>query len=173
MIYVVAVEQSALQSKLAGYPKKLAESVLRAITRLSIEAQASVKESKLSGQVLHVRTGTLRRSINREVKAQGSKISAVVGTNVEYAGAHEFGFTGAVTVKAHVRRSKKQLKAALRTRKDGTTYYTRTGMRSGEVQVSSHTRNMRVPERSFLRSTLKEFEGKIQSGVADAARNVW
>lgn len=48
-----------------------------------------VQERKLSGDVLDVRTGTLRRSITSNLVDQ--RLAVRVGTNVEYARIHEFG----------------------------------------------------------------------------------
>ena len=173
LVFQVSVNDESLKARLAGYPARLQASVLRVVQRLAIEVQRSVKSDKLSGQALHVRTGTLRRSINQEVTASGGAVTAVVGTNVRYAKVHEFGFDGNVSVKAHVRRNAQQLKAALRTRKDGSAYYSRNGMRDGSVPVRAHTRHMVVPERSFLRSTLREFKPKIVAEIEAAAKEAW
>jgi phage gpG-like protein len=117
--------------------------------------QAGVKGDRLSGQVLHVRTGTLRRSINQRVTVTDDAVMASVGTNVRYAAAHEYGFDGPVTVKAHIRR------AAL-------IGVDRAGAR-GEVYVRSHTRHMRLPERSFLRSELRDRADEIRESLREAA----
>jgi phage gpG-like protein len=173
MIVTVTVHQEKLLAALASYPQRLRNKLFSTINRLAIEMQGYVKGSKLSGQVLHVRTGTLRRSINQEVKQDGNKIAAIVGTNVKYAGVHEYGFDGAVGVKAHVRRSRGQMKEAMRTRKDGTTYATRNDMRQGEVNVRGFTRHMHLPERSFLRSALKDYEQRIRDDITKAAEGAF
>lgn len=67
--------------------------VADAVSRATIRIQSDVKESYLSGQVLKNRTGTLRRSINQEVKVEGYSIIGTIGTNVEYARIHEEGGT--------------------------------------------------------------------------------
>lgn len=49
---------------------------------------------------LNVRTGRLRGSVNASrATVRGSRVEAAVGTNVVYAGVHEFGFVGTVQVK--------------------------------------------------------------------------
>jgi phage gpG-like protein len=173
MIVTVNVNADVLKAALRGYPERVHNNVLRVVQRLAIEVQRSVKDDKLSGQVLHVRTGTLHRSINQQVTDSGSKVMAIIGTNVKYAGAHEYGFDGTVSVKEHVRRSKAQAAEARRTRKDGTTYLTRNGKSGGAITVGGHTRMMHMPERSFLRSTLKDFETRIRNDIAQAAREAW
>lgn len=120
--------------------------MLRVLTRLSVEVQAGVKTNRLSGQSLHVRTGTLRRSINRLVVQTGDGVYAQVGTNVAYAGVHEYGFQGIVNVRAHVRQ-----------------------MPSGEQNVRAHTRRVDLPARSFLRSELASRADDIRAQIRKAA----
>ena len=69
---------------------------LRQKLRYAIEIEAMyetayIKNSKLSGQVLHVRTGTLRRSITHRLTSNESSVKATIGTNVIYAAIHEYG----------------------------------------------------------------------------------
>ena len=168
MKLTIDLRQDALMAHLSAFPERLATSVVRAMNRITIGLQARVKAEKLSGQVLHVRTGTLRRSINREVRASGSAgmIEGIVGTNVEYAAAHEYGFDGTVTVRAHVRRISTKFKSeALQSQNGKAATIARWVGRSGKnrfvkgyADVAAHARHMHLPERSFLRSALKEYE---------------
>lgn len=127
------------------------------ITRLTIQLQRKVKEEKLTGQVLHVRTGRLRRSINRRMAETATSITGQVGTNVSYARIHEYGFTGVVNVRAHLR-----LQSVVFGRPIPPT----------AVSVRAHTMRMRMPERSFLRSALAEMRPEIvatlQQGLREA-----
>lgn len=84
-------------ARFAGASDRLHDRMRGAVQRLAIEIQASVKDSKLSGQVLHVRTGTLRRSINQRVDEDAGNITGVVGTNVRYAAIHEYGGNRLIT----------------------------------------------------------------------------
>jgi phage gpG-like protein len=150
--------------------------VVKTVTRLAIALQAEVKQ-KLSGEVLHTVTGTLRRSINYSVLQDLSSVVASVGTNVVYAAAHEYGFTGNVTVRAHIRRSKARMLQATKqyVNKFGvvSTHVAQTGKfgkKSGDIQVVSFTRAMNMPERSYLRSSLRESSGNIRQELMDAAR---
>lgn len=115
------------------------------VQRLTLQLLAKVKAQKLTGQVLNVRTGRLRRSINQRVVADGKGIFGKVGTPVKYGRHHELGET--VTVKAHLRTIKqawgKKLKNPI------------------VVHVKAHT--VKYPERSFLRSALKEMEPGIRA----------
>lgn len=156
---IVSMRAEAMLARLAGSQDRLRENLRTTITRRSITVQAAVKADKLSGQVLHVRSGTLRRSINRRIDESASGVIATVGTNVRYAAAQEYGFDGDVTVRAHTRRSALQLSAK---RKD------RVGKSDGLINVRSFTRHMHLPERSFLRSTLKEQAPEIRQELRTA-----
>lgn len=146
MELTVSVRTEYAVARLLGGPERMRRSLRTVVTRLSLEVQRSVKQEKLSGQVLHVRTGTLRRSINREVIERPDGVFAIVGTNVDYARTHEFGFIGVVNVREHARK-------------------TRTG---AVTSVRMHTRHVELPERSFLRSTLMEYKPRIVRELRDA-----
>jgi len=176
MKLVIDLTTDALMAKLSGYPERLTRSVAAALDRSTTMIQVRVKQ-KLSGEVLHVRTGTLRRSINKEVRNAGNGvIEGIVGTNVEYAAIHEYGFKGVISVKAHMRALRKAGKDKLfKTKKSaefGIWKHVR-GRKTGKVaQVhgwftdrqgqSNYLRHVDMPERSFLRSTLKEMEPKVR-----------
>lgn len=147
MNITVDIRGEQFLAALAQKTAALDAAMVRVITRLSIEIQSAVKTEKLSGQALHVRTGTLRRSINRLVVQQGNSVYGQVGTNVAYAAAHEYGFSGVVNVREFTRG--------------------KTG-----ASVRAHTRQMNLPERSFLRSTLREHASQIREQVRAAAVEV-
>lgn len=136
------------------------------VTSLAIQLQRHVKEKKLSGptrsarakgaamgvgkyqgQVLGVMTGRLRRSITHKVTESVVGVEGVVGTNVEYAAIHEYGWEGVQTVKEHLRKTK-----------SGNT-----------ATVRAHARSVKLPERSFLRSALREMRPTIDRAFRDAA----
>jgi phage gpG-like protein len=95
----MAIEISA---RLVGDDKVLAmfaaagptvkKGMLDEMNRATIRIQNKVVH-KLSGPVLNTRTGLLRDSINAQVEDDGSAITGTVGTNVVYAGIHEYGGT--------------------------------------------------------------------------------
>lgn len=146
MKLLVDIKAEALLARLAGAADRMERDLRTAVQRLAIKAQARVKGDKLTGQVLHVRTGTLRRSINQRVEQTEQGTYATVGTNVRYAAIHEFGFTGAQNVREHVRKLK-------------------TG---GVAHVRGHVRKVVMPRRSFLMSTLQDMEAEIQSTLRAA-----
>jgi phage gpG-like protein len=182
----ISMEAERLLARLSGVAPKLQANLVRVIRRLAIEVQGAVKETKLSGQALHVRTGTLRRSINQRVDVMGENIIATVGTNVRYAAVHEFGFDGPVHVREHLRKythlTSADYSAAYRAglKKDGTprknsdAVILRRLRKTQEANavwgtVRAHIRNVHLPERSFLRSTLSEMAPRIRSEIRAAA----
>lgn len=122
-----------------------------AIARLALRLVRDVKESKLSGQVLKNRTGRLRRSVNYRMTTEtDTRIEATVGTNVEYARAHEYG--GTVTIKEHLRMQ--------------TQAWGRPMVTPRKVTVKQH--EAKFAERSFLRSALRELAPTIRQEIARA-----
>lgn len=166
MQFSVDLTAERFLARLAGADGRLDAAMVRVITRQSIEMQAAVKDKKLSGQVLHNRTGTLRRSINRLVVEEPGRVYAQIGTNVVYAGAHEYGFNGVVNVRAHVRRV---LESRQTLSKNGKQILRKKRGVVGETTVRAHPRHMVVQERSYLRSTLREAWPAIKAELKSAA----
>jgi HK97 gp10 family phage protein len=140
-------------AKLKELPQKTQQSLTRAITKLAIELQSKVKQDKLSGQVLKRRTGTLSRSINREITETANAVTGQVGTNVEYAAYHEYGFHGTQQIKEHLRTIKQAFGRPIEPR---------------SVTVAAHSRKVDYPAHSFLRSALHDMDATIRAGIADA-----
>lgn len=107
-----------------------------------------VKTQKLSGQVLHVQTGTLRRSIAGVPIGDG--MQQEIGTNVPYGRYWELGFQG-----------KEAVRDTIRHLKDGR-----------EVFVSAHLRNVNQPARPFLRPSLEENRVKIRQALIGSVSKV-
>ena len=119
------------------------EQIRTTIKKLTFKLQAKIKNDKLTGQVLNVRTGRLRRSINAEFQELGDGlIQGLVGTNVPYAKIHEFGFNGEQQVKEYMQKRKQVFGRML---KDPI-----------QVTIRAHVRKINLPERSFMRSALEE-----------------
>lgn len=146
-VLTIDVRTAHLVQSLLGAGDRLADDMTKAVDRLTIEVQAHVKDRKLSGQVLHVRSGTLRRSINRATIVKQGSIEGQVGTNVKYAAIHEYGFHGSVGVRSYVRSTAKW----------------------GDVTVRAHTRVVNMPMRSFLRTTLADDANHITMTLREAA----
>jgi len=148
----------ALVMRFKALDPKLRTALTKAVTRLTMQLLRDVKENKLTGQALNTRSGRLRRSINAVVEGQGTlTVTGAVGTNLKYARAHEYGFQGSVTVREHLRTVKQVF-----------------GKPIGPIQVTvkSHAMRMNLPQRSFLRSALKELEPTIMKELTAAVSEV-
>ncbi len=118
-------------------------------------------QRKLSGEVLNVQTGTLRRSIGRTAAVvEGNQIGSAVGSgsafgheSVAYAAIHEYGGT----TKPHVIRARNAKTLAFPGRGGGTVF----------CKSVNHP-GSRIPERSYIRSTLAERAGKYGQSLGAA-----
>lgn len=127
--------------KLEGtMPKAVRGELLITVRRLAIELQRYVKQDKLSGQVLRNRTGTGRRSVYQRVDQTPNSVTGRVGTNVFYMKLHEGGFEGKrLITQAFGRQLKFPVWASIK-----------------------------LPKRSFLRSSLKDKSVHIKSELGMA-----
>ena len=94
--------------------------------------------------------------MNYRITENDTSIYGIVGTNAEYAAVHEYGFRGVVTVREHLR----MMKVA----------FGRQVKNPRKITVRQHPMNMNMPERSFLRSSLKDFTPQIQAGYEAAMK---
>ncbi|HEV2691943.1 MAG TPA: hypothetical protein VG347_03530 [Verrucomicrobiae bacterium] len=100
--------------------------------------------AKLTGPVLKVQTGTLRRSIGRtNALVLDDRVESTVGSgpafgasSVAYAAFWEFGYHGTETIGAHVRRLRN----------------------GGTANVKEHARKVNQDARSFIGSTIADRE---------------
>ena len=152
------------------------------VRNLAVMLSSYVKTNKLTGEVLKVQTGRLRRSITSKVLEQGSLVSGLVGTNVEYARAHEFGVDKfkVVTVRDYIRKCASRNSYGIKRGgaiKDGSGKTTGHALKhylsaEGIAHVHSFQRNQhtKLPERSFLRTALAELAPGIREDLANAIR---
>ena len=111
------------------------------------------EKQKVSGPVLKTKTGTLRRGINAAFEDTDTSIvgSAGIGkAEAKYPAVHEYG--GTVTVREHTRRM--------------TMAWGRAVANPRQISVRAHTAT--YPERSYLRSSLRENEPRIKANIAAA-----
>lgn len=142
--------ESQLRDFFRRAPAQIRAGMIRILDRAGVRLAARMK-TKLSGEVLNVRTGRLRRSITSSGRVTTDGYAVTVGTNVVYASVHEFGFTGNVVVPAHLRLVRKA--------------WGRPVTNPTQHMVRAHTMRMRLPERSFARSSLAEQEAIINADI--------
>lgn len=127
--------------------------ILSTVGSLALRLAVRVK-MKLSDDVLHVRTGRLRRSITSKVSDNDSGVTATVGTNLSYAAFQEFGFRGVVNVRQHMRKLVMAWGKPVRSPK--------------MVVVQGHQRHVDYPAHSFLRSALAEMAPEMRDELTKA-----
>jgi len=146
-------------------PGGLQDKLAKTITRLCLKLQVHVVQDKLSGQVLNVKTGRLRRSITYAVTTPGaSSVQGTVGTNVAYGRFFELGFQGTENVKEHLRRIREHGTMVLKAAKghDMKVWAKQRGKLTGdEVVVRAYTRHVDMPAHSFLGSALNDMRPEI------------
>jgi phage gpG-like protein len=154
MIKTRIVGTEATVENIRQIAPKVGTALDQKIAELTISLLTKVKAEKLRGQVLKVRDGRLWRSINQRVTGKGTNaVTGTVGTNVVYAGVHEYGFNGVVSVKEHLRMQKMAW---------GKSIFPK------QVTVRAHQMHMNMPERSFLRSALAEMRPEILEQIKQA-----
>lgn len=144
------VGDDAVLTWLRDAPDLIASGLARAIVQLGIELQRKIQEDELSGQILAVRSGSLRSSIDLQIDQSSEEISATVFSDSKYAHAYEYGFEGTVDVRASLRRI---------TQAFGRPISEKT------INVRAYHRRMELPQRSFMRSALEDMDPAIRDEV--------
>ena len=136
-IQATGIDQAIYRFEVLG--DGVQERLTAAVSGQAILFLGIVQNRKLSGEVLNVRSGALRDSVHQEVLSAPDGVFAVVGTDLIYAAIHEYG--GIIVP---------QTAAALRFAIDGKWIFAK--------QVT-------MPERSYLRSTLAEEADNIRAAL--------
>ncbi len=152
MISISMTGDRELIARLTALPSGLRTILRRKIWALTLRLQARVQQ-KLSGQVLNVVTGALRRSIQSDVRETADGIRGVVFStgDVKYARIHEFGGK----TRAHIIEPRKA--QALAFMMGGKMVFAKRVNHPGSV----------MPERSFLRSSLEDMREEIRRELTD------
>lgn len=137
------------------------------LERLSGVGPFPVSEHRL-GQV----TSHLRDSVNpSEVRQDGDVLSFSVGTNVEYAAVHEFGFSGQVNVSAH--RRNRSVSVTVETIDKHGRSRRRTASSKVAGQVRAHTRRMVMPARAPFGHGAADNVGIITRAITRNLKAMW
>ena len=147
---VTIVGDKELIARLQRMPGAVQAALKIKVTQLALMLEAYVKTQKLDGQVLNRITGRLARSIANKVTATATEVIARVFSSgdVKYAGIHEFGGK----TMPHIIVPKNAHALAF-----GGGFY---------AKVNHPGSNM--PERSFLRSSLRDKSTEISLGMKEA-----
>jgi phage gpG-like protein len=180
-------EAAELLRKLEGFPRNALPAAARAMDLQNQLTIGHIQETKLSQRgpkTLGVVTNRLRSSLRAtktEVLADG--LSSTIGTNVRYAGVHEFGFEGPVTVKQHIRQTAERFaidsgkRTVSRSQAGKLGLLTKAGKgRKGmadsvegkQVTVKQHVRKMKFPARAPIRTGISEKLGAYAEAMGKA-----
>lgn len=173
----------AILRRVQGFPPRLAQAVAGAMDRQNQLTIAHAQRHYLSGprpQRLGVRTNRLRSSLTAApARVTGDSVISSIGTNVAYAGAHEFGFDGSVTVRAHQRNIFRSHQTG-----GGSVFDMRTGrvrrqavrtisLLQGQATVRSHARRVKMRARPFLRPAVEDSRLEYSKAVSTAIERAW
>src|SRR6266850_8343032 len=96
---IIIMGSEETRTKLSAMPQQVSRAMDQAMAR-SLDVVYRKVMKNLTGAVLRVKTGRLRQSIQSQVNPDHS---GTIGTNVEYAAAHEYGYSGAIQVPGYTR----------------------------------------------------------------------
>lgn len=157
MIKVTVIGSEKVIDDLKRKGQSVSTTILNVMKAQAIFIQSYIKSKKLSGNPLHRRSGRLSGSIHQSVSQNKSGVKATVYTNLSYAAIHEYGFNGTVTVKQHLRTIKQAWGRPISPK---------------QITVRSHSKKINMPERSFMRSALRENEVGIRQALQNAVNKV-
>lgn len=155
LMNVTLVGDKELIAHLQRMPGAVQAALKIKVTQLALQLENYVKTRKLNGQVLNRISGRLARSIANKVTATAAEVIARVFSSgdVKYAGIHEFGGK----TSPHIIEPKKASVLAFAGPNGGTVFARR-------VNHPGST----MPERSYLRSSLREMSTQISMGMKEA-----
>jgi hypothetical protein len=179
---------TAIVARLEAFPRRMGVAIVRTLDEQNELTIGSITENRLTGSGpfpveehrLGVVSNVLRRSLRKsKATINGNTIESAIGTNVSYAGAHEFGFHGTVTVKAH--RSTNQHVDLIQVGGDRILpRWQSVGEKgrkkkvaSGLVTVKPHQKILNIPERAPIRTGINERVPNYQTALSGAIVNAW
>lgn len=156
-------DAQAVLRKLAAFPPAMAARVARALDNENQNTVGHIVATKLTNagpRYLNRRSGTLGgRLRNSPARVAGLSIQSQIGTNVRYAGIHEFGFDGTVQVRAYQRRYRA-------IRRDGSEA-------TGTATVRPHGRRVKMPARRMIQDGIKERVPAYREAISNAIVAGW
>lgn len=153
----VEIQADRAIAKLDHLPPSVHAALLAKVYQLTLMLEEWVKNQKLAGQVLNKKSGRLVRSIHSKVEATPTAITGMViqSADVPYGRIHEFGGT----TSAHVIIPKKAAVLAwAMAGGQGNKRFAKSVQHPGSV----------MPERSFMRSSLRDKSIEISTGLKQA-----
>lgn len=164
------------------FPARLGPAIAREVdlqNELTVGHAQARKLSRRGPTTLGVVSNRLRSSL-RPAKAQvaGDRVVSSIGSNVVYAAAHEYGFTGRVQVKSFVRQQRSNDLLANRAGEIARRGFAPVQKKEkltalGFARVKAHARQMIIPARPFISSSLQERSSDYGASVSRAIVAAW
>jgi phage gpG-like protein len=163
--------------RIKSFPKRILPAIKRGMTVAMPLITGKIVNERLKGQgpfpvsdhKLGVKSGRLYRSVRWTLpEISGQTVLGSIGTNVKYAGAHEFGFSGSVQVRAHSRKSFSHRSFLGGTTKSGKQKTVRKKVRGADIQVRTHTRKLNIPERAPIRTGISDHKAILGEEITKA-----
>jgi hypothetical protein len=158
LFYIELRGDKELIARLTAMPPRVHDALVKKVSLLTADLYSKVID-KLSDDVLHVRTGELRRSIHPDTwqdgkTVRGTVFSASNSPAGKYAAIQEFG--GTVHIPEIVPTKAQVLHFLI----DGKDVFA--------MRTRAH--DITIPERSYMRSSLTEMKDEILAGLTDAVK---
>jgi phage gpG-like protein len=154
ILNVVITGDRELIRKFESMPAAVRSALAIKVQELALRLEAYIKTSKLDGQVLRRITGRLSRSISNKVMVEEDLVLGTVFSSgdVKYAAIHEFGGQ----TSPHIIEPKNASVLAF--------------MMNGKQVFARrvHHPGSKMPERSFMRSSLRDMSEEISLGMKES-----
>lgn len=169
----------AVLRQVREFPARMARDIAAALDYQNELTVGYIQTHKLSHRgpkTLGVRTNRLRSSI-RPTKAtvHGNQVDSAIGSNVVYAGVHEFGIDKQVQVRAHTRKVPVGPSLALGKRITARDVARASGKSGGArtIQVRAHAMHMKFPARRYIESSIEERIPAYTHAISSAIVTAW
>ncbi len=150
----VTIDDQKLMATLSAMPNKIRDNLYKTVFSLALQLRKYIVVNKLSGQVLNKQSGHLQQSIQEAVSQTDHGVLGRVFSSgdVKYAAIHEFGGR----IPAHIITPKNG--KALRFMMNGKEVFAKSVNHPGST----------MPERSFMRSSLRDMRPEIIAAMTKA-----
>jgi phage gpG-like protein len=171
---------AAVVAQLTAFPQEMLLGVARALDQQNELTVGAIQRDKLSQRgplTLGVRTNRLRSSV-RPAKAivTADGVVSSIGSNVKYAGVHEYGSTAVVQVPAHTRQRPSDVlgRSVSAVFNPASGKISRTAPRpTGPIQVKAHQQRQNFPARRYIGRTIEERGDAYSQAISAAVLAAW
>ena len=167
----IASNAKEVLAQVQGFPKEMSAAIARTLDKQNELSVGYIQKTKLSQRgptTLGVITNRLRGSIRKSnAVVRGDAVESAIGSNVAYAGVHEFGFDGTVNVKSFSRSNHRGDQFTVSKRGS------RKQTASGVSFVRSFQRHMRMPARAPIQTGIAERSANYTEAISAAIVAAW